>query len=115
MKTAAGLLSIVLFLTTGIAVAGAKGVYDPKGGEKLKNVVELCATDDKEKFGKAWGSYIAENDLEGEELQKAIKDVSDRAKAHRKHELKLEESEEWLAERREFMSEVARRALHPAR
>ena len=75
MKRILFLLIIVLFLAPGIAGAGAKGVYNPDGGEKLKNVVELCATDEKEKFGKAWSNYVAEHDLEGEELQKAIKDV----------------------------------------
>ena len=123
MKRTFILIVFVSFLAAGLAYAGGGETSAESSAPELDKVVVLCASDEKEKFEKAWGSYIADHDLKGDELQKTINEVSDRAELYRNRERILaedatghqEDDSAWKAERREFMSEVARRALNPAR
>jgi hypothetical protein len=128
MKMRFILVTIALILVAGFVVAGEKtrpaqiAVGDnntESGAPELSKIVVLCATDEKEKFEKEWSKYVAQNDLEGAELQKTISWVSDEAAMQRKknNHIQGDESndEAWKAERQKLMSEIARRALNPLR
>ena len=122
MKKTVFLMFFTSFLVAGLAYGGG-GTRAEADARELDKVVVLCASDEKAKFEKAWGNYIADHDLKGEELKTTINEVSDRAELYRNRERILaedasgqaEDDSAWKAERREFMSEVARRALNPAR
>ena len=95
---------------------------------ELAKIVVLCAQEEKKEFEREWGKYVKHHDLKGRDLQKAIKDVSDRAATHRdkewgestasmnkmaasKHEAK---EAKWKAERQKIMNEVARQIFEPS-
>ena len=81
---------------------------------ELSEIVVLCATDEKKKFEKEWGKYVAKNELKGEQLEKTIREVSDRAEAYREKEFAgKEKNAAWKEERRRLMSEVAEKVLAP--
>jgi ribonucleotide reductase beta subunit family protein with ferritin-like domain len=128
MKKRFILVTIALILVAGLVVAGEKNKPDRiSAGEnttesavpELSKIVVLCATDEKEKFEKEWGKYVAQNDLKGAELQETITWVSDEAAMQRKQNKRMRGDESndqaWKAERQKLMSEIARRALNPLR
>ncbi len=128
MKTRFILVTIALILVAGPVVAAEKSKpYRISAGEntsesavpELSKIVVLCATDEKEKFEKEWGKYVAQNDLEGAELQETITWVSNEAAIQRKENRRMHGDESsdknWKAERQKLMSEIARRALNPLR
>jgi len=122
MKKTVFLIVFASFLVAGLAYGGG-GTRTEADARELDKVVVLCASEEKAKFEKAWGSYIADHDLKGADLQDTINEVSDRAELYRNRERILadgatgqaEDASAWKAERREFMNEVARRAFNPAR
>jgi hypothetical protein len=128
MKTRFILVTIALLLVAGPVVAAEKSKPDRiSAGEnatesavpELSKIVVLCATDEEEKFVKEWGKYVAQNDLEGAELQETITWVSNEAAMQRKENRRMHGDESndknWKAERQKLMSEIARRALNPLR
>lgn len=85
---------------------------------ELSEIVVLCAQDEKKKFEKEWSKYVSEHDLKGVKLKETIAWVSEEAATQRKKTRKKgnkEEDEAWLEERRRLMSEIADKALNPAR
>ena len=95
---------------------------------ELSKIVVLCAEEEKKAFEKEWGKYVKHHDLKGSDLQNAIKDVSDKAAAHRDKEWsespaskdkvmaakrKAEEAR-WKTERQKIMNEVARQIFEPS-
>jgi len=128
MKMRFMLVPIALILVSGLVVAGEKnkpaqistGEYTTESGvPELSKIVVLCATDEKEKFEKEWSKYVAQNALEGAELQKTISWVSDEAAMQRKKDMHMQGDESsdkaWKEERQKLMSEIARRVLNPLR
>ena len=128
MKIRFILVVIALILVAGFVVAGEKNKpAQISAGEnttesvvpELSKIVVLCATDEKEKFEKEWSKYVAQNKLEGADLQKTISWVSDEAAMHRKKNKHMHDDENndqaWKEERQKLMSEIARRALNPLR
>lgn len=86
---------------------------------ELSKIVVLCATEQEEQFEKEWSQYVSKKKLHGAELKQTIAWVSEEAARERKME-RLESTEQmseedWLEKRRAFMSEVAEKALNPAR
>ena len=86
---------------------------------ELSKIVVLCASEQEEQFEKEWSQYVSKKKLHGAELKETIAWVSEEAAEKRQRERlesgeKLSE-EDWLEKRRAFMSEVAEKALNPAR
>lgn len=86
---------------------------------ELSRIVVLCATEQEEQFEKEWRQYVNKKGLKGAELKETIAWVSDEAAAQRKKERATDKTEpvdeEWLEKRRQLMTEVAEKALNPAR
>lgn len=117
-------------VSSGAAFAGSKGAKAERVSQgaaepadstvpELSEIVVLCAQDEKKKFEKEWSRYVSKHDLKGVELQETIAWVSEEAATRRKKDRKKEqggkEDQAWLEERRRLMSEIADRALNPAR
>ena len=123
MKKRFILVTIALILVAGPIVAGEKNKSDRISPGKsttesvvpeLANIVDLCATDEEEKFKKEWSRYVSQNDLKGAELKKTINWVSDEASIQRKKNKHMNDDESddkaWKAERQKLMEELARQA-----
>lgn len=86
---------------------------------ELSKIVVLCASEQEEQFEKEWRQYVNKKGLKGAELKETIAWVSEEAAAQRKKERATSEpeaaDEEWIEKRRQLMTEVAERALNPAR
>lgn len=85
---------------------------------ELEKIVVLCANEQEKQFEKEWKQYVDKHELKGSELNETIAWVSKEAAYQRKKEGKLKtdkDEAEWAEKRRDFMREVADRALRPAR
>jgi len=85
---------------------------------ELSKIVVLCANEQEKQFEKEWKQYVDTHELKGPELNETIAWVSKEAAHQRKKEGKLKtdkDEAEWAEKRRNFMREVADRALNPAR
>ncbi|MBT8061812.1 MAG: hypothetical protein HKO64_10170 [Xanthomonadales bacterium] len=85
---------------------------------ELSKIVVLCANEQEKQFEKEWKQYVDKHELKGPELKETIAWVSKEAASQRKKEGKLKgdkDEEAWAEKRREFMRQVADRALNPAR
>ena len=85
---------------------------------ELSKIVVLCANEQEKQFEKEWKQYVDKHELEGSELNETIAWVSKEAAHQRKQEGKLKTDKdelEWTENRRNFMRQVADRALNPAR
>ena len=124
------IVAMVSTMAVGMAMAGLSTPPEPVGSvvPELSEIVVLCAQEEKKKFEKEWGKYVKHHDLKGNDLQKAIKDVSDQASAHRDKEWKGSKASmnkmaagkreakeaQWKAERQKIMNEVARQIFEPS-
>lgn len=107
------------------AAAAARLAVTPKAATtdsvqpELSKIVVLCATEQEAQFEKEWRQYVNKKGLKGAELKETIAWVSEEAAAQRKKERAKDEpeaaDEEWIEKRRQLMTEVAEKALNPAR
>jgi hypothetical protein len=126
MKTSIIAIAISALLLTGSALAGeiktarlaSAKPADPveSVAPELSKIVVLCAQEKDQQFKKAWREYVDENDLNGPKLKETIAWVSEEAASQRKAAgLSTKDEKAWAEERRKLMSEIADRALSPAR
>jgi len=126
MRTRLTLLAITLFLVTDVSMTVearmperlATGLDASKAATtELSEIVDLCAEEKEEKFQDKWSTYVAQNDLKGNQLQDTIDWVSSEAAIQReshngKHGNK-KDLEAWKAKRKKLMAEIARKAMNP--
>ena len=123
MKTRSMLTTIALILVAGFVMAGEESKpvrvstvenTTDSALPELSEIVDLCASDEEEKFKMEWSNYVAQNDLKGDELQKTIAWVSDEAAIQRKKHKHMNgddgDDEAWKEERQKLMNEFARAA-----
>jgi len=124
MKTRFILVTIALILFTSLIVAEETNKPDRISPGKnttksvvpeLAKIVVLCATDEEDKFEKAWSKYVSQNDLKGAKLKETINWVSDEATIQRKKNKQTNGDEiddrAWKAERKKLMDELARQVM----
>ena len=122
------LFTFALLLIPGVLLTGAlhaQTVMSAKPSTtesvvpELASIVVLCATEQEEKFKEEWAAYVKQNKLEGAELKKAIRKISNEAELYRAREkksrLRTAEGRNWKAEQQKIMREVAERSSITAR